>query len=87
MNKALKKSIEAELTSLINAALSARNKMAASKVAKNIKSGAKNLAKKFVKQLPVAKSADPRKTTAGAKKSATKKKVAVKRKTTGTRKK
>ena len=46
MNKALKKTIEAELTSLVAAALSSRNKAAATAISKNIKDHAKSIAKK-----------------------------------------
>ena len=62
MNKELKKAVEAELTSILSAALSVRNRAAAAGIAKNIKDGAKSLANKFVKHLPKAapsKSAKP----------------------------
>jgi len=52
MNKQLRKTIEAELTLLISAALTNRNKQAAADVESNIKEGVKSIAKKFVKRLP-----------------------------------
>ena len=65
MNKELKKAVEAELTSILTAALSVRNRAAAAGISKNIKEGAKSLAKKFVKHLPEAV---PSKTAKPAKK-------------------
>ncbi len=52
MNKQIRKTIEAELYSLIKATLSIRNKKAASAISTNIKESAKNLAKKFIKNTP-----------------------------------
>jgi hypothetical protein len=51
MNKALRKSIETELISMITKTLIGRNKKAAEKSAKQIRSGSKEIAKRFVKSI------------------------------------
>ena len=50
MNKTLRKAVEAELTTVITATLSSRNKAATAKISKNIREGVKSIAKKFTKQ-------------------------------------
>jgi len=85
MDKEFRKSIETELAILINSSLSKRNEKAAAAASKQIKEGVRNIAKKFVKNLP-AESKSTAKTK--LKKVKTKSKAAVKRKkvTTGKRK-
>jgi len=74
MHKELKKAVEAELASLMSAALTVRNKQASAAITKHIKAGAKSLAKKFVKQLPkpAAKKSTKKVTKAKPKKSTAK---------------
>ena len=62
MNKALKKSIEAELNSLVTKTLASRNKVATSKIAKHIREGIKNIARKFVKNVPATVKKNVKKT-------------------------
>jgi hypothetical protein len=83
MNKELKKAVEAELSSVLTAALTVRNKTAAADISKNIKESAKALAKKFVKHLPpVPVEKKTVKKVIKAKKSATKPVKAVKKENT-----
>jgi hypothetical protein len=74
MNKALKKSIEAELESLISSILVLKNKEAASQIHKSIREAAKGVAKKFVKRIPAPAAA--KKTTRKSAKVPAKKKAA-----------
>lgn len=78
MNKALKKSVEAELVSLITSSLVSRNKEAASQIHKSIREAARGVAKKFVKRIPVP--APVKKKTRKSAPSAIKKKTATVRK-------
>ena len=88
MNKALKKSIETELNLLVTKTLTTRNKKAASEIAKHIREGVKNIARKFAKHVPETEK--KKKKAAGIKIAASPKKgvkkVAAKRKRTVTKK-
>ena len=57
MNKTLRKTVEAELNSVVTAALSSRDKKATAQIRKQITEGVKRIAKKFAKRVrvPVAK--------------------------------
>lgn len=53
MNKILRKTVEAELNSVVTAALSSRDKKATATIKKQIKEGVKGIAKKFAKHVNV----------------------------------